>query len=153
MKKIHIIKLSDIAKKDRKRVFIENDLDWDFRDDDEVEELEQDFGLTIKELFPLFIGEASEKVDVVLKAIIENDDIFIQTSFVGNSSQLFNKMLQACVELKIKGKRIFNFLPSKYLTMDGVSAELYWKVAKDNLFYYRNDYHPNKSFVLSKVSK
>ena len=152
MRKVSEIPISKIIDKKRKRVFIENDSEcvWD---EDEKKEIEEDMGMTFEKAFPLFIGDATERSEEVLKAIQECDDIFVETSYVGDSADLLNKMLEACVRLKIKGKRIFNFHYAKNMHMDSVNREWYWAVAKKNLFYFRYEYHPVKKFVLSNASK
>ncbi len=150
MRKMKTVKMSKMIDLTRKRVFIENDhrLVWDA---DEQEEIEQDMGFNTNEAFPLFIGDAAENSDKVLQAIKECDDIFVDTSYVGDSADLFNKMMIACQGLNITGKRIFNFRPIQYLHSGILDRNLYYKIAKTNLFYYRNNYAPNKSFELSPI--
>lgn len=148
MRKSKILAIDTLSKENRKRVFIENDFKCEWNED-ELLEFENDVNMKFNTFFHLFIGEANNKKEIVLDAILNHDDIYVDTSYVGNSGDLFNEMMNACLNLNIKGKRIFNFRPVKYLHMDGIDKDLYSKVAKNNLFYFRHDYSLNKTFILS----
>lgn len=87
-----------------KRCFIENDFELD---DYDIEYFQQKTGNDVKDIFNI-IGNAFENKEKTWNAILAHDEIWLSSSFVGDSGELFSQMLKSAIKAKLKNKTIIN---------------------------------------------
>ena len=135
MKSKNMIPVGDVCKENRRRIFVENDCGPFFISD--MEDISERLHTPFEDIFHDAIFDAAENPEQVWAAVVKADDIFIDTSFVGSSGELFNKIAKAAIENNIKGKRIFNLRPYNYIATDiGLDRELFRQIATLNDVYF-----------------
>lgn len=126
-----------------KRCFIENDFELDEFD---CEDFLESTGKSINLIFSSIVGNASENKQKVWEAIQAHDEIWVSTSFVGNSGILLTEMLLLAQHKNIKNKTLINIRNFSDVAwhIDKVQKELMSTLAKKNVikFIFRD----NKEF-------
>lgn len=124
-----------------KKCFIENDFEID---DFDAEYFKEKTGKNHKRIFNKIITEAHEKPKEVFKAIQKHDEIWVSTSFVGESGDMLTAMLKLTIDGNIKNKTIVNLREYKdvawHLTEEQIT--MIRKVQSKNKikFIFRDDY-------------
>lgn len=123
-----------------KRCFIENDFELDEFD---CEDFLESTGKSIDLIFSSIVGNASDNKKKVLEAILAHDEIWVSTSFLGDSGTLLTEMLLLAQHKNIKNKTLINIrnYSDAVWHLDNIQKELMATLAKKNVikFVFRDD--------------
>lgn len=127
------MKIADLIKENRTRCFIENDV---LVEDTERLEFYNIFDVSFYDYFGYnLLTYAYKRKEELIELISKCDDIYIWTSFIGDSGELFNNMAEYVIKNNITGKRLFNIFTGSGAGSNQVDIEL-WKKAFENNEYY-----------------
>lgn len=131
-----------------RRCFIEND--YEIEDDDKrrIERTlyfkvpkEMRTKISFDKMFDIVIVEAFRKPEEVWRAVLECDEIYMSTGFIGESAYLLEDMCEQAIKNKITNKTIINFRNSDshlQITERG-SRMLQILMKKNNIKYLSQD--------------
>lgn len=120
-----------------KKLFIENDSRFD---ESRMGTLSKLFDKNyLKSSFDIVITDASFNGPEVLKAILQCDEIYMDTALVynpfGDATTLFNNMMYYAIKENITGKSVYIFRQLDEVQWDGLKADFMDKAFKQNYLY------------------
>lgn len=149
---------SSFVDDNRKRIFIENDIELRPTIASAISrDLNHFNGLTWEQFFmKTIINARNVDDDILFKDIVETDDIFLWTSFVQESGYMFDAMAEMALKINLTGKRIFILREQGDTFMHAYfDKKLFNKAAKLNAFYFEPEQrnYDNRNFVLYDPKK
>lgn len=114
-----------------KTLFIENDSVFNQEEMDTHSKLhEREFN------FDLIITDAFSNTKEAFEAILNADEVYVSTAFIGDSAQVFDALAYHLLNKKVKGKKLFVFRPVERLHLWNLHRpENFRKLFKSNELY------------------